>query len=238
MIPDKFWDKHGLITEANGNGGDSANRMGLWYWLKYMDQNNHPGDGMVFGMALEKLEPHPFVFVRHPDHAPDAGRPGIRDFAWWNDWNVFSRDQWLPLVTAIGLTDHDKFSRIFNTTLKRHGTLSNGDILGPGHWVHLSRILSINARPSLWKRLGHLAGDLYSTFGYIIGCIKRDPSDSLVGFMMLLTAATIHPTWISKLNLQIVKFFGDYPKMWKEYFGHDNAPPFHELAQPLFKRYL
>ncbi|MHA2064109.1 MAG: hypothetical protein ACXABY_06985 [Candidatus Thorarchaeota archaeon] len=241
------FDRHGLITEQDGNGGDSANRMGLWVWLFWMQQKTFANDEPTklfadvkaeFIHAVSILEPHPFVFIRHPDSAADANDKDSRDFAKWNDWNNFSRDQWLPLVTGIGLTDGDKFRRIISTTLKRHGTLSNGDVLGPSHWAHIYRLARRQQRISLGKKLYLYFADSFGFLGFFLGSFKRGTSDTLVGFMLLLTAYKIHPTLVSKFTLWFVKWFGRYPKKWEIYFGHPNGAQLHHLAKPLFDKYL
>jgi hypothetical protein len=247
QIPDEFFDEYGLITERDGNGGDSANRMGLWMFLTYFLASKYRANdidlleavGERFRLGVKHLEPYPYVFIRHPGTAKDCGDPESRDFACWNMHNVFSRDQWLMLMTGFAYAGmNEKFERVFHQTVKRHGTLPNGDILGPQHWAHLIRLRHVTGKYTRYDWAIRIFGDLWNGFGNTFAFFKPDASDTLVGFTMLLTAYLKQPTWISKLNLKMVKWFGNYLKLWKEYFDHDNGVPFHLYAEPLLRKYL
>jgi hypothetical protein len=106
-------DAHGLIVQANGDGGDTAQRTGMFYFVHR--------DPKAFSRALDLLEIEAGVFVRHPYQDGFRSNP-----------SRFSRDQQRPLVIALGAYGmHDRLWRLFEAHLRRLGKYQNRDYIGP-----------------------------------------------------------------------------------------------------------
>ena len=91
-----YRDSFGLITQANKDGGDTANRTGMYYtYLKLLGApNDDLGRPLMSGLSedLSKLEKYPGRYRRHPDPAH-----------WYsNIWN-FTRDQSIQLQAAMSM---------------------------------------------------------------------------------------------------------------------------------------
>lgn len=109
------FDAHGFIVQANGDGGDTAQRTGMLFF-QYRDEE-------AFSKALDQLEIAPGIYVRHPYQS------GFR-----NDPNRFSRDQQRALVIAMGSYGmNDRLWRLAKAHLSRFGKYQNLDYLGPSH---------------------------------------------------------------------------------------------------------
>ena len=99
----------GLIVQADGGGGDTAQREG-WYWLGVIIRNklNLPGvppwtvaRDHDFEWVLNKLEPHhDGVFYRNPTQ-PNFSNP-------YDPESGTSRDQLVPLIAAMALDGHQQ----------------------------------------------------------------------------------------------------------------------------------
>lgn len=109
------FDEHGLIVQADGDGGDTAQRTGMFYFVY--------DDPASFARALDQLEVRPGVYVRHPH------QHGFR-----SDPREFSRDQQRALVIALGA--YGMTARLWRMTkehVKRLGKYQNKDFVGPSH---------------------------------------------------------------------------------------------------------
>jgi hypothetical protein len=108
-----YLDEYGLIVQADGDGGDTAQRTGMYYYLQ--------DDPAGFEKALDLLEVHPGIFVRHPQQD---------DFR--SDPREFSRDQQRPLVIALGKYKmRDRLWRMLRGHVLRLGKYQNMDFIGP-----------------------------------------------------------------------------------------------------------
>ncbi len=106
-------DDLGLIVQSDGDGGDTAQRTGMYYYL------NNDAEG--FQKALDHLEIHPGIYVRHPS------QDGFR-----SDPRRFSRDQQRPLIIAMG--KYGMQARLWRMTLghiARLGKYQNLDFISP-----------------------------------------------------------------------------------------------------------
>ncbi|TRL28990.1 hypothetical protein FM996_18125 [Methylosinus sporium] len=109
-----YCDQNGLIIHRHADtglpdGGDTAQREGF-YWLGVWLRNNIPGlpkwdrqRKLTFDQVLALLEPNKDGrFRRHPIYEPNDA-----------DWG-FSRDQFVPLVAAMGVYGkYDTIQRLF-----------------------------------------------------------------------------------------------------------------------------
>lgn len=239
----QFKDKFGLILTAAKDGGDAAARTGFWGLTSFVlfkigaigldDWLQIRAD---FNKASAHLEPYPGIFIRHPERSKNWEKEGARDFARWNDWLVFSRDNFMQYMGGLLVADdgHRK-GRAIEATERHHGLLQNGDIMGPSHWGVFLR--ARNYGPSLkWLYLC----DLFLLGGVIIQSIKKDASDSVNGLSMLMIAKHFNPTFLSNAALWWAKHLDNYEKYFIEYFGNPKDPgaPFHEYCKPIFKEYF
>jgi hypothetical protein len=109
------FDERQLIVQADGDGGDTAQRTGMFYYAHY--------DPQAFERALNQLEVEPGLYVRHP-----------RQGSFRNDVTRFSRDQQRPLVIALG--KYGMYDRLWRLTIRhifRLGKYQNMDFSGPSH---------------------------------------------------------------------------------------------------------
>lgn len=109
------FDRYGLIVQSDGDGGDTAQRTGMFYFMY--------DDVVAFERALDQLEVQPGIYVRHPY------QHGFR-----SDPSEFSRDQQRALVIAMGAYGmHDRLARLAKAHALRFGKYQNRDIIGPSH---------------------------------------------------------------------------------------------------------
>ena len=109
------FDSRGLVVQADGDGGDSAQRVGMLYFRLH--------DPAAFSQALDQLEIAPGIYVRHPAQEDFRSNP-----------NRFSRDQQRAIVMALG--EYDMQARLFRLAwvhFLRFGKYQNADYLGPSH---------------------------------------------------------------------------------------------------------
>jgi hypothetical protein len=117
-------DRHGLIVQTDGDGGDTAQREGwAWFgsWIRERVLNDpwHVRRSLTFEQAMNFLEiGKTGTFRRHPDQ--------------WSDPKDFSRDQTIPIVAALGVwEDYERLNRLWTKTTERHHRAQNGDLIAP-----------------------------------------------------------------------------------------------------------
>jgi hypothetical protein len=128
--PDPFSDKYGIhfdsagfITQRDDDGGDSAQREGM-YWLAVRVRETILHDPwphqrtLSFEQVMQALEvDRSGTFRRHPTH--------------WNDPKDLSRDQTVPLVAAMGVNnDKERLERFYRELRRRNWFAQNGDLMG------------------------------------------------------------------------------------------------------------
>lgn len=243
-IPAKYFDQFGLIVTANKDGGDCAARMGLWmmmtfllFKLKKITSHQYLGVHWKFVAAVNgHLEKPRGLFIRHPSRSPTWRDPEARDFARWNDWMVFSRDQRIGLSAGLYYTG---MVRSLKDSLyglkKRHGIDQNGDLSGPSHWGFFNRL---GFAGIFANHLGFCDFTLF--IGTVIQWWRKDASDAINGSIMLIVCNNIKPTFWSKASLWFAKTFDNYQKYYDEYFGNPKDPgaPFHIYCKPVLKEYF
>jgi hypothetical protein len=120
-----FFDNLDLIVQQDCDGGDTAQREGM-YWLgQWVRTSNHLNGTwygsprkVSFAQVMDHLEHQKTGrFRRHPTQSP------------WSDPDRTSRDQVVPLVAAMGV--HNDFERLrrFHDRLSADGFLINKDTL-------------------------------------------------------------------------------------------------------------
>jgi hypothetical protein len=101
----KYRDKFGLITQANGDGGDTANRVAHYYTALHALNLNDDEDNVAWlglAHASQKLARDNGRYRRHPDATK-----------WYSDVDNMTRDQMAPLEAAFAFIG-------FDATLKKH----------------------------------------------------------------------------------------------------------------------
>jgi hypothetical protein len=122
MSREWYWDSYGLLVQRDGDGGDTAQRMGMW------GIGNSQVHRDVFWNGIKTLEIEPGVWVRHP-YQPPYCMP-----------EDFSRDQQTPNVIAMGLQKmYEPLTRMFRQHVKRFGKYQNKDWASPEHWGYYVR---------------------------------------------------------------------------------------------------
>ena len=96
-IDSKYLDGWNLIVTKDKDGGDTAQRMGMYYsgkqWTAHYneyDQPLEPEIDYLIGALQHPNKPH--IWRRHPDESK-----------WYGDWDRMSRDNMTPIVIMLGL---------------------------------------------------------------------------------------------------------------------------------------
>ncbi len=188
--PDVFihFDRYGLIVQADGDGGDTAQRTGMFYFVHR--------DPEAFRKALDKLEVQPGVYVRHPFQEGFRSEP-----------REFSRDQQRALVIALGKYNFQgHLWRLIRSHTFRLGKYQNSDVIGPSHIGEYIRAMrSRTLYPLLWiTDVGLLVSSIKTAT--IKGVDFNDVDDNN-HIMSLAQARETLPTPISWLARKIYKTF-------------------------------
>ncbi|MES2963164.1 MAG: hypothetical protein V4760_04680 [Bdellovibrionota bacterium] len=176
-------DKRGLIVQADGDGGDTAQRTGMYYYVHH--------DPKKFAEALDRLEVAPGIYVRHPD------QDGFR-----SDPRRFSRDQQRPLVIALGRYGmHDRLTRMANEHALRLGKYQNLDFISPvGVGEYIRAFDSKLGYPIL------LVSDIFLFLGsvqlVVTASFNPDDVDDNNHVMTLMQARDVMPTPFSLLAMK------------------------------------
>lgn len=110
-----YRDKYGLIVQANGDGGDTAQRMGM---VGFVPESTTIAQQVLHMQATWQLQVAPGIFVRHPF------QPGF-----CSDPTQYSRDQQDSVVLYLGHAGvNNLVLNIFKAQLKRFGRYQNADI--------------------------------------------------------------------------------------------------------------
>lgn len=198
-----YLDKYGLIVQADGDGGDSAQRTGFYYFGVLFAQecsaNDCINDWVHFMACLKRLNT-PEGFIRNPEK--------------WNDPKDFSRDQHNPLVMAMGAYCgyfDSILGPILLSHLKRFGKYQNKDWAGPVDWGIYVRAFSA------WYLYPYLLfSDLFLILGSMVNIVKsfdRTYTDDAPNWCMTLVQA---------------KHFMPTPLSWiarKLYYNYRLTPP-------------
>lgn len=190
-----YRDEYGLIVQANGDGGDTAQRTGF-YWLLVELNNPHSLMTLIdFRSEVGQLEVAPGILVRHPyqkEVLNDSGE--VETFR--ADPNHFSRDQQDVCVMACGFLHRALLKRIFKEQLKRYGRYQNKDVpqlQTPGIFIR-----AFNAWYLYPLLLVTDFGLLFSSISTVVSTMgKPEDVDDLNHIARLLQATYILPTPVS-----------------------------------------
>jgi hypothetical protein len=255
----KFFDNYNLPVQADGDGGDTANRFGLLSaaagLLKREVSFKLPDGSLIkldaddyFSAGFGSLEIAPGILARHPEQ--------------WNEAEDFSRDQQTPVVIAAGMTKaYDELQSLAIAHLKRFGKYQNKDWASPEHIAIYTRafinddnvlLLAPLAYPSL------LLGDIFTFFNSIARVYASyknpdDTSDDVNHILVMIQQRITVATPISWLARQVYVHFRKNAGKDKDsrlsglaaqsaydhYFREETgAPPMNDIYRPLIKEYL
>lgn len=195
-------DRHGLIVQADGDGGDTAQRTGMYYYVH--------DDAENFALALDQLEVAPGIYVRHPYQD---------DFR--SDPRRFSRDQQRPLVIALGRYGmHDRLWRMTKQHALRLGKYQNLDFISPVGFGEYVR--AFDAKP-FYPLL--VVSDFFLFLGsvqlVVTASFNPDEVDDNNHVMTLMQARDVMPTPFGMLAMKTYLWFR--PKnMGNSVFGLDD----------------
>jgi hypothetical protein len=241
------FDKHHLIVQPNGDGGDTAQRTGMYYYLLWVWEQMGlsilgwplplPED---FERALRKLEINETgIFIRHPDM--------------WNSPSDFSRDQQTPLIIAMGAyKSYDRLERMFATHTVRFGKYQNFDFSSPeslGFYIRAFRLK--------WAYPILFIGDLFMLLNSLILCFFHGKdlnfSDDQNHILAILQAIYSMPTPISRaarylyvkfrpINFGVTKLNEKSPVMgalaWYHNPRHNGIQEFVDLWRPVIEKHF
>lgn len=192
-------DHFDLIVQADGDGGDTAQREGMFAAGLYLAKRGDWGAKLTGAFAIDHairvLQIRPGICVRHPH------QPGFR-----SDPKHFSRDQHDPLIIAAGLHRALMFVRdsLWNQ-VKRWGRYQNRDFTNPNT---VSVYIRAFRAWLLWPLM------LITDWGLVVSSINRivkarnpDESDDNNHVARLAQAQEILPTPISWIARKIYKKF-------------------------------
>jgi hypothetical protein len=138
-------DQSGLIVQADLDGGDTAQRMGMWNYLQGFRTRlgmapmevDHAPCGAHQAWGLLKSSDEPLKFQRYPG--------SIATHGFWCDPAEFSRDQERPNMICMGGENaQDLLKAVFKSHLGRFGRYQNADWPNPsniGEYVRARKLV-------------------------------------------------------------------------------------------------
>jgi hypothetical protein len=206
----KYRDSFGLITQANGDGGDTAQREGMINVLCYLLYKSELITSEYWhyikirsGDVFRKLGPSFEGYRRHPDKRK-----------WYSNPNNFSRDQSVALCLAFGFVDllrleffwsEHKDRWFFYPNTRRNFGVKGWkipDITGPSHFGQFIR----GFMAKRWRWLLYFTDSFdffHSLSRYIKGHLDKDHADDLNFILSLLQAKVRYPTFWNKWALWV-----------------------------------
>lgn len=236
VIEREYTDNLGIIVQRDGDRGDSASRVGIYYYLRILNETDNKQElSETFHVVLDKLEIQPGIYVRHPDDTYSNGTP-VQSYV--NNPSGFSRDQQTPIQIAMGEypLERSRLQRLFAKQLSRLGTYQNKDIGGPETLsIYFRSLNSIGAYPV------DLLGDVELLVNSLIRLGKRkanpdDTSDDVNHCLALIQAYYRYPTPISLLARQVYKLSNPMQALESYFRFETNAPPMAELFRPQMRK--
>ena len=255
-------DQFGLIAQsAHGNrdGGDSANRIGLFYGgLYFIFKDNKLELSKIekdFNKDLQKITVGAGKFVRHPD-------PKM----WYSNPGNFSRDQTTALIATLSLFDSPEHRAIIKANfdnIRKNGWfypnhLKNwtneekklpfdyNDIIGPDDFsLYVRGLHNQKLKWTLW--LTDSQTFVQALINIVASYVDKDStSNDLNLTMRLLVAKEVWPTWWTRSATYLYSHYRGYapnPKettpatsgvqsAWNNYFAPDyDGPAIHKVFQ-------
>lgn len=187
------FDSNGLPVQADGDGGDSAQRVGWIFTAQALSEQKSLWP-ISFDQCIALLEVTPGTYIRNP----------IK----WNDPKDFSRDQQISILIALGQNKRlDAVNRMIRTQdSRKFGLCQNGDI--PTLGLFAAYIRSFQGTGFL-SRLALCILDLELVVNSLLRGRKGldDVGDDLNHILCLVHAATIAPTPVSWFARWLYKTF-------------------------------
>lgn len=237
-----YFDDDHLIVQQNGDGGDTAQRMGLYHsFLQMRGMMKVTNDRLPFSTcldymaAIEKLQAVPGIWRRHPSQ--------------WCSVEDFSRDQTVPNIIAMGFCDAEASLKATTKAFAKRGFLfcQNKDIVSP-------QLLASFIRSWFWS-ISNFAGFLWPLvflldFFLVLDVILRifnkfidkdNVGDDLNTTLLVLQAEHSLPTPLSWLAR---KLYGFLPLGVNHSFSHyfraetGGNPELAEIAKPVIDKYI
>lgn len=205
-------DQYGLIVQADGDGGDTCQRTGMYWFGRFLlDGKALEQTAREFLAEAAQLEISPGVLVRHPHQQNFVPGETFR-----SDPKRTSRDQQDPLVVALGALEPDRamLTRIFRAHAKRFFKYQNADIANPSTFGIYIRAFR---KWWLWPLL--LVTDLGFLFGSLAVWTQTNPDDvdDLNNVVRLSQAWAVMPTPVSWLARRLYAKWR--PKTYGSYVG-------------------
>jgi len=256
-----YLDINGLPTELGGDAGDTAQRIGMICFGRYLTSNANP---YQMRQWLQKITINPGTYCRNP--APTG--------AWWINPLNFSRDQTRSLVMAMGaygITDQLKANLL--NLIKNFGFYPNKypNYVNPGDSGYVAKvpdfaspehiaeyIRAFYASGNKWMLALYpavLLGDCFKLLGSLIDVFYTDRdlarTDDVNSIMSHLQALNWMPTPLSWLARKLyIKYrplvytdanivHGPESALYS-YFFHDpnGIQPIYYIYKPLMDKYF
>ena len=177
-------DSYGLIVQSDGDGGDTAARMGQWLFINTShtsDANLELAKAMVW-----HLQPNAGIWIRHPMY------PDVSDC---------SRDQLDPIIMALGANELTATLKdTFKAHAKRAFFYQNKDVP-----MLVTPCLYIRAFKAYWAYPILCILDIGFCFAWAENLMRRNPDDvdDNNNIMRMTQAALVMPTLLSWLGRKL-----------------------------------
>jgi hypothetical protein len=172
-------DKHGLIVQADGDGGDTCQRVGMYYYGRYLTEGRprHLRDEFMAEAAQLEVPRQSGIIVRHPyqkDYRPPGRPPELPTETFRSDPASVSRDQTDPLIIALGAFGEIEYlRRLWKEFVGRGFRYQNGDVPLLQSWSGWIRAFGLwYLYPFLWFF------DLGLIGSSVVKCMDDDPDHS------------------------------------------------------------
>ena len=224
-----FRDEYKLITQADKDGGDTANRTGLYYAVLALggattDDLGRPTlDG--FRADVGALTSQYGEYFRHPGNF------------WYSNPRCFSRDQHAPLIlAAAALKDKTSLKQLISGFPKRWFFHQNNQVMGPDSASCIPDIMSPGEISCIIRGFGMwyiypvlVVLDLFSLSDLFFRTTSPWGYDNLVAARLAFELKTL-PTPITWLNALIYRTT-DWTSAIQDYYSltHNGIPPLGEL---------
>lgn len=233
IINTEYTDSFGLITQKNGDPGDSASRVGIYHYLRSLNEGCTPAISLSLNHMLTEIEIQPGIYIRHPY------QPQFINETYIADPKQFSRDQTVPLILAMGQFDNEvmRLKSLSHAQSSRpFFKFQNGDLLGP-----MEGNAYIRATNSKWMYPFLCIFDIGLVVNASIRVVKRffnpnDTSDDVVMGLLIIQAYNRLSTPLSWLARQIYKLARPQNALDSYFSPESGASPLNELYRPQFQK--
>jgi hypothetical protein len=199
-----FIDSFGVITQKDGDGGDSLQREGMFAFSEYMhyhlgkiDQNQLQSSTDRYTKILKTLEVSWGNFRRHPDTSK-----------WYGQSDRMSRDQLTSNIVAMGVVNQKMLLKtLIGHLLKRcllFTTNTRGNFVMPGDSGYRWKLPDITG-PSIWG--AYLRGFykyLYPIYPIVYGLLTILDLENVINSYIILYKVKKDPTFSDHLSHQML----------------------------------